>query len=86
MNKFLNTAYGSWVKVFLTAVLTVYFAELSAGYDLFSMDILMMKKLSTAGVLSLLPIIINALNPLDKRYGKQPKIGNFPVDHKDLKE
>ena len=67
--KFLNTIYGSWVKVFLSAVLTMYLAELTQGHDLFSLDILMVKKLITAGVVALLPVILNFLNPNDPRYG-----------------
>lgn len=69
--KLLNTWYGSYIKVFLSAVLTILLAELSQGYNLFSMDWAMGKKLIAAGVVSLLPIIINALNSEDKRYGKK---------------
>ncbi len=71
LKKLLNTWYGSYVKVFLSAVLTILLAELSQGYSLFSMDWVMGKKLIAAGVVSLLPIVINALNSEDKRYGKK---------------
>jgi len=71
LKKLLNTWYGSYAKVFLASVLTVLLAELSQGYNLFSMDWVMGKKLIAAGVVSLLPIIINALNSEDKRYGKK---------------
>lgn len=68
--KFLNTALGSYLKVFVSAVITLYLAELSQGHDLFSFDIPMAKKLVSAGVVAVLPIILNAVNPNDPRYGK----------------
>ena len=61
--KFLNTIYGGWVKIFLTAILTMI---ISKG-DLFAVTL---KEVVSAGVLAILPLIINYLNPNDKRYGK----------------
>lgn len=78
--KFLNTAYGSYFKVFLSAVLTIYLADLTEGHDLFSMDIHMGKKLMTAGTVAVLPVILNALNSEDKRYGK--RLDPLPKDKK----
>ncbi len=78
MNKFFNTALGSYVKIFLSAVIAVYMAELSVGHDLFSMDIVMLKKLASAGVASVLPVLYNAMNPNDTRYGNKKKpLENF---------
>ena len=54
---------GSWLKAFLSVVLSLYLVDLSQGRDLFDWDILLVKKLVTAGVVSLLPNLINWLNP-----------------------
>lgn len=61
--KFLNTIYGSWVKVFVSAVLTMIVMK----GDIY---LITLKDCLNAGIISILPIIINFLNPLDKRYGK----------------
>jgi len=54
---------GSWIKVFITAVLTMAMAK----DDLFSITL---KECLSAGAISIIPIIINFLNPKDTRYGK----------------
>lgn len=61
--KFLNSIYGSWLKVFLSAILTMVIAK----GDIYMVTL---KECISAGIISILPIIINYLNPLDKRYGK----------------
>jgi len=61
--KFLNSIYGSWVKVFVSAVLTMIVMK----GDIY---LITWKDCLNAGIISILPIIINFLNPLDKRYGK----------------
>jgi len=61
---------GSYLKVFLSAMITFYIAE---GVDLFSFDWAMAKKMLSVGFGSMLPVIYNALNPHDKRYGKKSK-------------
>jgi len=63
MMKFLNSIYGSWVKVFVSAVLTMIVMK----GDIY---LITLKDCLNAGIISILPIIINFLNPLDKRYGK----------------
>jgi len=63
MMKFLNSIYGSWVKVFVSAVLTMIVMK----GDIY---LITWKDCLNAGIISILPIIINFLNPLDKRYGK----------------
>ena len=63
MMKFFNTMAGSWIKVFITAVLTMAMAK----DDLFSITL---KECLSAGAISIIPIIINFLNPHDARYGK----------------
>jgi len=83
MNEFFSTAIGSYVKVFLTTVVAVYMAELSSGHDMFTFDIPMAKKLVSAGVVSVLPVIHNALNPSDTRYGKKKGVEDFkPEKHR----
>lgn len=67
MQKFLNSIYGSWLKVFAVAIL-VKFSDL--GADVFSLDAESLKHIVNAGVLALIPVIINYLNPADPRYGK----------------
>jgi len=64
MMKFFNTIYGSWVKVFLSAVLTMIIAK---G----NIYLITLQECISAGVISILPIVINYLNPNDNRYGKQ---------------
>jgi len=63
MMKFLNSIYGSWVKIFLSAILTMVMAK----GDIY---LVTLKECISAGIISILPIIINYLNPHDKRYGK----------------
>ena len=62
--KFLNSIYGSYVKVFLSAVLTMIIAK---G----NIYLVTLEECISAGVISILPIVINYLNPHDNRYGKQ---------------
>jgi hypothetical protein len=63
MMKFLNSIYGSWLKIFLSAILTMVMAK----GDIY---LVTLKECISAGIISILPIIINYLNPHDKRYGK----------------
>ena len=62
--KFLNSIYGSWVKVFVSAVLSMIVMK----GDIYAVTL---KDCLNAGVISILPIIINYLNPNDTRYGKK---------------
>lgn len=61
--KFLNSIYGSWLKVFVSAILTMIVMK----GDIY---LITFKDCLNAGIISILPIIINYLNPHDKRYGK----------------
>ena len=61
--KFLNSIYGSYVKVFLSAIITMIIAK----GDIY---LVTLKECFSAGIISILPIIINYLNPNDTRYGK----------------
>ena len=61
--KFLNSIYGSYLKILITAILTMI---ISKG-DIFAITL---NEIISAGVIAILPIIINWLNPHDTRYGK----------------
>lgn len=52
----------SWLKVFLSSILTLI---VIAG-DIWSLN---WREIISAGVVSTLPVIINFLNPNDTRYG-----------------
>jgi hypothetical protein len=60
--KFLNSIYGSWLKVALTAILTMIITKGNI-YEI------TLEEVISAGVISILPIIVNWLNPHDTRYG-----------------
>ena len=64
MMKFLNSIWGSWLKVALTGVLTMIIAKGNI-YEIAMQDII------SAAVIAILPIIVNYLNPHDPRYGKK---------------
>jgi len=70
---FLTTAFGGWVKVFMSAVLLQMLNSLTEGHTLFSWDIEMVKKFVNAGVISLIPVLINYFNPQYPLYGPKPK-------------
>ena len=60
--KFLNSIYGSWLKLVLTAILTMIITKGNI-YEV------TLEECISAAVISILPIIINWLNPHDPRYG-----------------
>jgi hypothetical protein len=60
--KFLNSIYGSWLKVALTAILTMIITKGNI-YEI------TLEEVISASVISILPIIVNWLNPNDTRYG-----------------
>lgn len=62
--KFLNSIYGSWLKVAITAILTMIIAK----GDIYKVTL---AECVSAAVISLLPIVINYINPHDPRYGKK---------------
>lgn len=65
--KFLNTAFGSYLKVFVTVLLTTF---LAMNKGIFDLDTESIKMLVSAAFMSLIPIVLNALNPNDPRYGR----------------
>lgn len=62
--KFLNSIYGSWLKVALTAIITMIVAKGNI-YEV------TLEECISAAVISILPIIVNWLNPHDPRYGSK---------------
>ena len=62
--KFLNSIYGSWLKVALTAILTMIITK----GNIYEITI---AECVSAAVISILPIVINYLNPNDPRYGSK---------------
>lgn len=68
--KLFASPLGTFIKSFLSIILAMWVAELSNGHDLFSMDIVMAKKLIVAGIIPNIHILINWLNPAYSDYGK----------------
>jgi hypothetical protein len=66
MKEFLNTPLAAWLKVFVATILSLVLINISKGIDLFSLN---WKEIVSGAVASLLPVIINWLNPNDPRYG-----------------
>lgn len=62
--KFLNSIYGSWLKVTITAILTMIIAK----GNIYEVSL---EECISAAVISILPIIVNWLNPHDPRYGNK---------------
>lgn len=69
MLKFLNSPTGSWFKAALVAILSSIASKLRAGVNIFSKDNL--NELLIIAILSIIPVIINYLNPEDTRYGNK---------------
>lgn len=61
-----NTWFGGIVKNFVSVVLGAYLVDLVAHN---AIDLTEAKSYLVAGVVAVLPVIINALNPADTRYG-----------------
>lgn len=70
MKNFLETKLGkalvSYVKVFLAVVLGLFLAD---GADVFAVDATDIKTWIAAGLASVLPLLITALDPTDHRFG-----------------
>lgn len=57
----------SYAKVFLAVVLGLFLAD---GADLFAVDASDLRTWLAAGLASVLPLIITALDPTDNRFGR----------------
>ncbi len=62
-----RNALKSYIKVFLATVLGLF---LSDGADVFAVSYADVRTWLSAGIASLLPLIITALDPSDPRFGK----------------
>ena len=67
MGNFLNSAFGSYIKSFLAVLLTLVLTQMSSGLSVLNLDWGMVLN---GAVVSVLPVLINILNPKDTRYGK----------------
>ena len=69
-NKYMSENYlaaiKSYVKVFLATVLSLFIAE---GADVFAVDFADVRTYVSAGLASILPLLITALDPNDSRFG-----------------
>lgn len=76
MNDFLNTAIGSWLKVYITGVLM--FIVANGGIRTIDWATAL-----EATLISTLPVLINYLNPKDTRYGSSKKAKDFKPEKTD---
>jgi len=71
MNNFMETTVGkavvSYVKVFASVVLGLFLVD---GADLFAVDAADLRTWLAAGVASVLPLVITAIDPTDHRFGR----------------
>jgi hypothetical protein len=67
----LGRAVQSYVKVFLTVVLGLFLAD---GANVFEIDASDVKLWLAAGLSSVLPLVLTALNPKDGRFGIKPNL------------
>lgn len=68
MQNFLNTMFGSYLKTFLSVVLTLVLTQLASGLSVLQLD---WGIIANGALVSFLPVLINALNPKYKGYGKK---------------
>lgn len=61
----------SYLKVFASVVLGLFLAD---GADLFAVEITDLRAWLAAGLASVLPLIITALDPEDHRWGKNSDV------------
>ena len=56
---------GTFLKVFLSTVLTMWIAM----DNIFAVDVMALRAIISAGVVSAMPVVLNYLNPEYKNYG-----------------
>lgn len=61
-------ALKSYVKVFLAVVLGLFLAD---GADVFAVEMSDIRSWVAAGLASVLPLLITALDPTDNRFGRK---------------
>lgn len=67
MSDQMRAMLGSWARVFMVAVITAFLAMQTPPWDVTGDQWL---AVLWAGILSVLPVILNWLNPNDPRYGR----------------
>ena len=67
----LGRAVQSYVKVFASVVLGLFLAD---GANVFNIDASDLKLWLAAGLSSVLPLVLTALNPRDARFGIKPNL------------
>ena len=67
----LGRAVQSYVKVFASVVLGLFLAD---GANVFNVDASDIKLWLAAGLSSVLPLVLTALNPKDGRFGIKPDL------------
>lgn len=67
MESTIGKAVISYVKVFAAVILGLFLAD---GADLFAVDAADLRTWLAAGVASVLPLIITAIDPTDHRFGR----------------
>lgn len=68
MQNFLTTPVGSYLKTLLAVVLTLVLTQLASGLNFWQLD---WGVVGNGALVSFLPVIINALNPKYKQYGRK---------------
>lgn len=68
---FLSTMMGSWIKIFISAMLAQYIAM---GKSVFELDTESWKSIAAAGISAIVLVMFNFFNKNDPRYGpnKEP--------------
>ena len=67
MSEQIKAAAWSYVKVFVATVLALFLAD---GADVFAVDATDLRTWLAAGIASILPIVISALDVRDHRFGR----------------
>ena len=81
MWKFLNTIWGSYIKVSLGCMISWYLVSIAMGeVDPLKFDKSTIKELIVAGIAPFTPMLINWRNRHDPRYGKKPKAPTIKPD------
>ena len=73
MSKFFATPLGSFVKHFITAVLTILVSKYNEGVICF--DLKCLQSILVAAIFATIPVVINYMNPNYKNYG----VGSKPI-------
>ena len=71
INKFFTTPLGSFVKVFLGAMIVFLLDTYLSNGDVFVFDKTFLNSALKAGVIAIAPMIYNYLNPKYEAYGRK---------------